>query len=319
MTEEKFTKKQHYIPQFYLKNFSLDGEHIYVYDKEVGVKGSIRYQTTIDIAHQNHFYTHRVKEGGRANLEDLFSMIEGNAATAIRNVYANRKVTDREIGDIATFVAFQYTRTPAYKASTENHVQVIGEAVSRKMLEATPKEWMKKFLAEKGKNLTDAEIEDIKDFGTNKKRSRIEFDVPTEYWIKTVLDTSMIFANLFATMDWNFIIADKQYAFITTDNPFLLLPPKYVSPYRGVGLATSGSIKIIPLLSNMVLEIGDESEKPTITFSTVNKNYYRPLNRSLMAQSERFTFAPEKGKLEKMVKDIKPYNIKSKKDILLVD
>lgn len=305
-----FTKKQHYIPQFYLKNFSQDAERLYIYDKSKGERGEIRHQTTVEVAHQNHFYTYRTKNGTKENLEDFFCRFEGDAATIIEKVHKSKVITPEEKEKLALFIAFLYTRTPASKSRTEETIQLVGEAVSRKMFANTSKEWMKKFFKEKlGQDMSDEEIEDLKDFAQDPKRSRIEFDVPKEYWIKNMLQMAVEIAPLFFGMDWLFVFTDRPYALITSDNPFLLVPPDDHDKFRGVGLMTDKARKIIPLRSNMCLVMGDLVENPAIRFGNVEKNFFRQVNEHLVLECERFCFSPEEGKLQKLVKELKPYSI----------
>lgn len=47
------TKKEHYVPQCYLKNFVNENERIAVFDK---LSSQVRYQKTTDIAMENYFY-----------------------------------------------------------------------------------------------------------------------------------------------------------------------------------------------------------------------------------------------------------------------
>ena len=305
-----FTKKQHYIPQFYLKNFSQDGERVYIYDKAKGERGEIRYQTTVEVAHQNHFYTYRTKKGTKENLEDFFCQFEGDAATIIEKVHKERKITQEEKEKLALFVAFLHTRTPASKARTEEMINKTGEKISRMMFKIEPKERLKKFFKEKeGREFSDEEIDDLVDFAVNPKRSRIEFEVPNEYWIKLMLETGAEIAPLFFGMDWLFVFTDSPYALITSDNPFLLVPPDDHDRFWGVGLMTDKAQKIIPLRSDMCLIMGDFKEDPVIKFGDVEKSFFRQVNEHLILECERFCFSPEEGKLQKLVKELKPYNM----------
>lgn len=305
-----FTKRQHYLPQFYLKGFSQDGEHVYIYDKKAGDRGVIRYQTTIEVAHQNHFYTYRTKKGTKENLEDLFGQFEGAAAAIIEKVHEKREIVPEEKEKLALFVAFLYTRTPAFKARTEEMHSKAGEKISRMMIKMTPKESLKKFFKEKeGKEFSDAEIDDLVDFATNPKRSKIKFDFPNEYWIKIMLKLGADIAPAFYGMDWLFLFTSQPYAFITSDNPFLLIPPEDYDRFWGVGLLTPKARKVIPLRSDMCLMMGDLSKKPVVKFVDTSKEFFRSTNIYTMLGSERFCFSPDKGKLQKLVKEIKPYNI----------
>lgn len=307
---DTFAKRQHYIPQFYLKNFSQDRRHVNVYDKSKGDKGEIRYQTTMKVAHENHFYTYRTKKGAKENLEDFFSQFESDAASVITKVHDSRKMAPDEKEKLALFVAFIYTRTPAFKARTEAMHTAAGEKMSRMMIKMTPKDSLKKFFKEKeGKEFNDEEIEDLVDFATNPKRSKIGFNYPNEYWIKIMLKLGADIAPAFYAMDWLFLFTSQPYAYITSDNPFLLIPPENYDRFYGVGLLTPRARKIIPLTSNMCLMMGDLSKNPVVKFVDTTKEFFRSINIYTLLGSERFCFSPDKGKLQKLIKEIKPYNI----------
>lgn len=309
MIPQKFPKKQHYIPQFYLKNFSQDGERVYIYDKSKGEKGEIRYQTTIKVAHENHFYTYRTKKDQKGHLEGIFGQFEGDAAAIIKKIHKERKITPEEKGKLALFIAFLYTRVPSFKSKTEEMHTEMRKQMARKMIKMTPKESLKKFFKEKeDKDFSDKEIDDLVDFATNPKRSEIKFNYPNEYWIKIMLKMGMDIAPAFFGMNWLFLFTKQPYAFITSDNPVLLIPPDDFDRFWGVGLLTPKAKKIIPLRSDMCLMMGDLDEKPVIKFADTNKDFFKETNKLLMLRSKKFCFSSEKGKLQKLVNELKPYN-----------
>lgn len=305
-----FPKKQHYIPQFYLKNFSQDGERVHIYDRAKGDKGEMRYQTTIQVAHENHFYTYQTKKGTKKNLEALLGQFEGDAAAIIEKVHRERTLTPEEKEKLALFVGFLYTRTPAFKHKSEEMHTKAGEKIARMMFRMTPKEKIRKTLKEKeGKDFSDEELDDLIDFGINPKRSKIGFKYPQGWWIKLMLDMGLEAAKIFYGMDWLFLFTSQPYAFITSDNPFLLIPPEDYNRFYGVGLITPKARKVIPLRSDICLMMGDLSENPVVKFVDTTKEFYKSINTYTLIGSERFCFSPDKGKLEKLVKEIKPYNI----------
>src|SRR3989344_6039049 len=311
MNQQQFTKRQHYLPQFYLKKFSKADEHVYVYDKNIGDKGEVRYQTTLQVAHENNFYTYKTMGGHKKNLEDFFSQIEGDASNIIEEVFNSRQLTNDARGKLALFVAFLYSRVPAFKRSTEETHTKLGARIARMKFRMTPKEQFRKFLREKhNEEVTDDELDNMIDFATNEKRSKIGFLYPNGYWVKTMLQMGIELAPRFAAMDWLFLATDKPFAFITSDNPLLLIPPIKVDPFYSYGFVTSGARKIIPLKSNMCLMMGDIQENPKTVFGETKKEFFRTVNSAIMYQSKRFCFSPEIGKLEKLVKDIKPYKVK---------
>jgi hypothetical protein len=50
-------KKQHYVPQVYLRRFTVDGERLYVFDKlQQDPMRRIRLSNVQNVAHENNFY-----------------------------------------------------------------------------------------------------------------------------------------------------------------------------------------------------------------------------------------------------------------------
>lgn len=68
------TKKEHYVPRCYLKNFVLDNDRINVFDK---FKTQIRPQKIMDIAMENYFYD--------IKFDELIQMAEKDKEEKIKN------------------------------------------------------------------------------------------------------------------------------------------------------------------------------------------------------------------------------------------
>jgi hypothetical protein len=111
-------KNQHYIPKFYLRNFSYDGNK-----KEIGVfnifnkfyvkKAKLRSQGS-----KNFFY------GIDGKIENILADIEGNLAVLIKNIISNhalpRKFSIEHI-ELLSFVAITDSRNPVRIDAMKNH------------------------------------------------------------------------------------------------------------------------------------------------------------------------------------------------------
>src|SRR5688572_17900359 len=100
-------KHQHTVPQTYLRNFSSDGEHSWVYDKvkKQSFKNNIQHIST-----GRYFYDD--PEIDQANcdqaLEKYFSRLEGGYQPVFNRLNANGWIIDDEAKDyLAGFVSFQ--------------------------------------------------------------------------------------------------------------------------------------------------------------------------------------------------------------------
>ncbi len=115
-------KHQHYVPRFYLKRFTIDGERLYVYDK---TKEEVRGPENIKNVAQERFfydmpadtippdYDPQFEEHMLSQLEPQFSAAVESAFRVVEGKGANLQ----ERMDMAMFVAFQIMRTRAERNS----------------------------------------------------------------------------------------------------------------------------------------------------------------------------------------------------------
>jgi hypothetical protein len=134
MVEYVNPKRHHYVPQFYLRYFSLSPPDspraFWVYDK---AGGPPRQQTPVNTAVETHFYSVDASGVGRDDrAERAFAMLE-SAAKPILDRWQNPGVrpTGLEIQEIAGFLAFMHTRVPR------------AHQVAKEMEEALTTEWLK--------------------------------------------------------------------------------------------------------------------------------------------------------------------------------
>lgn len=302
MTVQSLPKKHHYIPQFYLRGFSTDKEHLYVLDKLAQKDSKFRYQTAESIAFQKHFYTYKTKENKQGTLENLFSQIEGRAAEIIRKVERKQDLDDQDRNDFSLFLSFLWIRVPHSKKEFERATQELYAKIARKSVAITPKQNLKSFFQKRSKKLTDKEIDDLVDFAINEKRSRINVAVPQGYWIKQMLLLGVDISPALEITDWEFRIAEKPFAFITSDNPFLLIPSRPVHPFEDVGLLTPGAKKIVPITAKICLVMHEPQKNPKIVYTNADKSFFQKINNWIVKHSERFVYSADKGKVEKMIK-----------------
>jgi len=86
----------------------------------------------------------------------------------------------------------------------------------------------------------------------------------------------------------------------------VLVPPKEYDPFFGFGLLTPGTVKVISLSSSICLVAKELTKDPEIIhIDSSGKDFSRWFNKITAVNSDRFVFSPEKGKLEKLVKETK--------------
>lgn len=295
-------KNHHYIPQFFLKYFSIVDEHgsnnLWSFDRATK---NYKLRGVKNVAALNKFYTY-LHDGKEENLEGVFSQAESLAKSVIDKVIKKESIDDQEKADLAMFLALLKVRVPDFKKWTEEG----GEKMYKKVNKMTfsNRTQVESMIKRTGKELSKKEIDDLIEFAIDENRYDVKF--PPNYWIKIMLSMSLELADLFIDSNWQFYYFDRQYALVTCDNPVVLVPPKEYSRFYGFGQATPGASKIISLTSNIALVIGDVSKNPTIAYlESTNKDLWRWINRITARNSDQFIYSPKYGKLEKLVKDTK--------------
>lgn len=293
-------KRHHYIPQFFLKKFSVDGQNVWLFDR---YKKEYRNQSTRKIASENKFYTCEVK-GKEENLEDLLSKVEGFAKPILEKLTSKQEITMQAKADFAMFASIMKVRVPDFKKKTEEAGEKMYKKINKIMFSNDGH--IEQMLIEQNIKLSKKKLKDLIDFARDGRRYYVEF--PANYWLGMMLKLSLEVARLFIDMDWKVFHFDKKYALITSDNPVVLVPPDDYDPNSiyGVGLITRGARKIFSLAPNTCLIITDLNKNPTIQHVNIkDKDVFRSINYVTAGNSDRFVYSPEKGKLEKIVKDTK--------------
>ncbi|MEO9310091.1 MAG: DUF4238 domain-containing protein [Nitrososphaera sp.] len=114
--------KQHYVPQFYFKNF---GEIVFCLDK---TNDNICPTPPKNIAFEPDFYGHSIN--GEYPLETASSQLEGKFSTATSELVKTQDVTrisHKNRLDLAGFIAIQYLRT---KETAERIQELCNSVVS---------------------------------------------------------------------------------------------------------------------------------------------------------------------------------------------
>ena len=291
-------KRHHYIPQFFLKYFSQDEANLWLFDR---VKKEYRFQDTRKIASENKFYTYTVK-GKEENLEDLLGMIEGLAKPILDKIIKKSEITMQEKADFSMFLAVLRVRIPDFKKWTEEG----GEKMYKKYnkIVFSNRQHVENLIKRSGKKVDKKEVDELIDFATDESKYYVKF--PPGYWLGTMLKLSLDVADIFIDSNWDIYHFNRKYALLTSDNPVVLVPPKNYHPFYGYGLATPGIVKVISLSSNVCLVTKELTRTPEIIHKDWSKkDLSKWINKITAVNSDRFVFSPEKGKLEKLVKDTK--------------
>lgn len=131
-------KKQHYVPQFYLKRFTHNGELLFVYDK---FAKTARQSNVRDVAEERYFYDSQLTEKGLGVIERDFSIAISrtlkntepqSALHKILNILSlkrGRVISRRQKRFLSFFITIQMFRTREYRNTLVETLEKGGQAI----------------------------------------------------------------------------------------------------------------------------------------------------------------------------------------------
>lgn len=223
----------HYIPQFYLKNFSIpDSNQIYVYRRNRDIfKTNIR-----NIASVNDFYTFIDKKKKRnRTLEKQFSALEANSAPIIEKIITTEELNldDKEKNILSNFIAFLFVRDIRFrKKIKDTHSNIMKK--SQKILLEQNKGAYRRFSERAGISFKDdSEFEDYCEF-IEKEKYDLTFE-NEDYFLALAIDLGINLLKYIFAKSWNLFLSEGTSFFITSDSPVSLIKNSKLPNFIGLG------------------------------------------------------------------------------------
>jgi hypothetical protein len=208
-------KAQHYVPQFYLRNFAIKhkkGSLIYCCDK---VTRKTFRPNVNNIAHQTGLYDFQTSQGEEVSVEFMFSDAETKAQIAIQNILdepTTKSLQDNKIA-LANFFASQEIRTPVFRDVHDYMINVTNN-----------------LLEKDGFSLKAPEENNTKEF-------QAQF----------IVESSASIAEILIEMKWILVKNRSNTPFWTSDNPICRYNPLKSDLVGTLGLKCDGIQLLIPI------------------------------------------------------------------------
>lgn len=223
-------KKQHYVPQFYLKQFSDDGKHLHVYhprDKKFIYDAPIR-----NLCQAKYFY------GKHLDLEKSLNLMETDCAFSLRELINEqnvRELDDKDVFNILSFILVQYTRTKYAKKISQKMTELFVDKFMKPKMKASVE------LREKG--LTEKDIDDL----------------VITYSGDYLIGMLTAFTGVEGVSDLKpiLIVNKSNRKFICSDAPISLYNSIKIKKHRLIGFHSPGLLVFTPLNEDLLLLLID--------------------------------------------------------------
>ena len=229
MGEEK-TKRQHYVPRFYLQSFSYDTEepyYLYCYDKPEDKAFS---SSIMNIAQSEYFYDLTDEQ----YLENKFAELEKIFLNVHRKLIDTTDVTSLTVEErnaMALFLSHQHIRTKKFrdiiKQASEHTLEIVNED-----------------------EVDDESARDAVEAGTTERGAK-------EWQAQLMSNALTGFADILNQMDWFLFDNKTEYPLWTSDHPIAIFNPVNPEPDPERGIERIGSKVHVPLSKDLVLALYD--------------------------------------------------------------
>ncbi|NPA93099.1 MAG: DUF4238 domain-containing protein [Chloroflexi bacterium] len=129
------TKRQHYVPQFYLRKFSEDGNSIFVFDK---VRRAIFNSSIINVAQERYFFDLPEEVTGDEDpqiVEQVFAELETTYASLLdkllQALVRKRRFNPKYKIQLAFFISIQFLRTREYRQNQAQLRKAIVDVINQ--------------------------------------------------------------------------------------------------------------------------------------------------------------------------------------------
>lgn len=242
------TKRQHFVPRFYLNNFCDADGYIWTHDSRRGVA---RRTTPENTGFETNIYTPEVEGGKRFDeIEETLAKIEGAAAPLLARLLNSEKLDAGDKATMSLFLASMFVRSPAQIRQFAAHA---GDIVS----------WATSLHAEQERNSKhalgkDTELEEsVLDYLSGKGALKLNIDRRVGLMGFTQLGP---ISRLIERMTWSFEVS-RDEELITSDNPFFWVAAEQIpkSPY---GFGLGHELAVIPFpLSPQLCNVTNEDSR----------------------------------------------------------
>lgn len=283
-------RKHHYIPRFYLANFSLlEGKkhRLWVYEK--GRKP--RKSTPVLEGCRKDFYSFLENGQRSTEVEAWLSNLEAAVAPLIAVlVQSKRGPTPSERVSLAVFMGTLYTRTPLGRQLDEC---IVAPALTKRLKSvANNPAAFYKLYAEFNAEASSRELaEQARQEVLSGKSDALEASEP--FRLASMIQVGIQYGEVLSGMDWQFVHSPENQHFITSDNPMICEVGDPVNPratHFRCGPNLPNAVAWFPLTSRVCLLMhrGLVAGVGTAPAATV-----RGINKRIMMCADKRIYASE--------------------------
>lgn len=307
---KQVTHDNHYVPQFYLKRWSRNGNTVRTYNGIVSNKGVPVWKSTPikSTAYQPDLYTVRIDRSDNDEYESyLERKIETPAAEVFRAIDRHTLLTTQDVNTLVQFLVAQMTRTPSWYQQVAKTIEEIFEDTAKETIREIEKELSEKGIealrqgrraAPRSVGLTSLGDMPLKcSLEQEQSAIRVETYIGRQPFVaSSVRALTGQISQVLHSYNWRIIYLDDEVSLPTSDNPVVIFGrDRFGNTSVGldIGLGTRFADIVMPLSPQALLftEVGrTKDEIDAINFDSNLVLYLREL---IINNAYRYVYSQE--------------------------
>jgi len=241
---ERIGTRQHYVPQFLLRNFTDDGGSLRVFDKQTD---RVFCTSPANMAAECGFYDYRSSEGRTETLDGAMSWLDDQAAEVVAHLLEERgldSLADHQRYLVAAFAAAQLVRTASLRRSithvTEEFADRLGRWGTAVQSAVEAGDFEPPFSESAGEGVSLEQLEQLSENDMRVMSLRLIQNSVTRY------------VPILLQKRWCLAAAPNGAPFYCSDNPVVLHNERQTR-FGGLGIGQRGIQIYLPLSSTLML------------------------------------------------------------------
>lgn len=286
MNKRKVKKNQHYVPQSYLRRFTIEGEKSLLWEFD---KKSSRFKKNTSsvnkVCSEDYYYYQQDANGGfdHITIEDSLSEVEKIGNDILIKIINSRAMpytylTEEERGHISFYIALMLTRGPSFRdCINEMHGELVWSRFNQLNTSGNlPKmpTVLEEAVRERGlKNVIKAEI-----FSS----------VSLEYMVEAARRIALSLIE----KQWTVIVISNDDEFLTSDNPVIFT--SYIKGSDHIGPAHPNSHLTFPISKKIAMIMSGARQSDNIENRACVSSEVRTVNRLVLNAANKSIFCSKK-------------------------
>ncbi|MCK5061629.1 DUF4238 domain-containing protein [Candidatus Parcubacteria bacterium] len=298
--QEQKTIKQHFVPQFYLKNFANDEGFVNVLDLKNRRLAKPRPYGSV--CYDKYFYGIYTGEPDEISqqVEDYFKDLENKLTPIynnfIENVLNYKKINDDELYYVAYFMSMLWIRSEYFRENMNRINSDMMKQINKRRASSTGfTDYIKQVFKEKGEKITYTEAEECRQFLLEGKYD-LKFSNHEHLMFLDKIDP---FANMFYGKNWQAYIVTGESQFVTSDTPITEHAPKTTSYCGAAFIERKHYLALTP---KVIIELVDPKFGKKFKRKQIGDKevlYYNGVRAGL---SLKYCYSKEKNVFEEMIR-----------------